>query len=447
MVVAYDPITEHDAKPTQREVTIEWLPLIPILAVALLIRSLFVPDVLYPGDVEHLGVWVNKIREHGIFDFYQPAERIAPWDRVYPPFSTFAFYLIGLFTGGPGIETNPLFIALLKVVPICAELGLVAAAYIWFHERRKLQIVASLALAVHPGLLITSAWWAQYDAPFVLCLVLSLMALHRNKLLWAWLLFGAAVLFKQPAILMGPLLLILSLRRCGFRATMRGLVASIGLVAVATLPFALESGLANALSLYVNIGDVFPYVTNNAYNFWYASAFSQYGRPIPFANATYSDAGYVIGSLTYKTVGLVFFGAYVLMVLVMAWRKGRQPYEFVLATALYFAFFMLPTQVHERYLYPAAVFSLFAVAQDRRMWLVAGGLLVTYAYNLLGAAIPYRDRAPVDAFGVGLLALPTALANMALFAAATWMLLKRGRASSQEQPPPVQLDAPPAKPV
>lgn len=53
------------------------------------------------------------------------------------------------------------------------------------------------------------------------------------------------------------------------------------------------------------------------------------------------------------------------------------------AAALYFAFFMLPHPVHERYLYPAAVFMLIAIVQDRRMWRIALGVTVTFTYNIM----------------------------------------------------------------
>src|SRR5262249_19326214 len=51
--------------------------------------------------------------------------------------------------------------------------------------------------------------------------------------------------------------------------------------------------------------------------------------------------------------------------------------------ALYFGFFMLPTQIHERYLCMAALLALIATAQDRRMWWVAAGLALTFSFNVL----------------------------------------------------------------
>src|SRR5207237_5793665 len=46
-------------------------------------------------------------------------------------------------------------------------------------------------------------------------------------------------------------------------------------------------------------------------------------------------------------------------------------------------FFMLPTQIHERYVCMAALLALIAVAQDRRMWWVALGLALTFSFNVL----------------------------------------------------------------
>ena len=68
------------------------------------------------------------------------------------------------------------------------------------------------------------------------------------------------------------------------------------------------------------------------------------------------------------------------------WRQYVERREFVWATALYLAFFMLPTQIHERYLYPAAALSVIAIVQDRRMWAIALPLMLSFTSNIV--AVP-----------------------------------------------------------
>jgi hypothetical protein len=98
--------------------------------------------------------------------------------------------------------------------------------------------------------------------------------------------------------------------------------------------------------------------------------------------------------------------------MVIAWKRANQHGEFVLATASYMGFFTLLTQVHERYLYPAAVLSIFALAQDKRIWPITGALAVTFTYNLLAVVIPYRNHWRITAFGVDQLAFPAAVTSV-----------------------------------
>jgi hypothetical protein len=67
---------------------------------------------------------------------------------------------------------------------------------------------------------------------------------------------------------------------------------------------------------------------------------------------------------------------------------------------------------------------LIAIAQDTRVWVLAAGVGLTLAYNVLGVLIPYRFR--TESFGIEVLAFPTAILNCILFAAALWYLLRSG---------------------
>jgi hypothetical protein len=100
--------------------------------------------------------------------------------------------------------------------------------------------------------------------------------------------------------------------------------------------------------------------------------------------------------------------------MVIMWRQAKEPREFIWATALMLGFFMLPTQIHERYLYPAVTLAVFAATQDRRMWIVALGLAATYTYNLFGVAIPVLTQ-DQNMFGIETFALPAALLNVLLW--------------------------------
>jgi Gpi18-like mannosyltransferase len=399
-----------------------WIALVPILILALGLRVIFVPELAYRGDIEHFAIWTRLMGQYGMLDFYNPQHRFADYDRVYPALSTLSFGIISPLYGDIGDEAiaarDVRFLAMIKGLPILCELIMIAAAYWWLIDRRGLRIVIAGLLAIHPALIATSAWWGQQDAAFTLFLVLSVMALNRNKPILAWVMFAMSVLFKQPALVLGPLLFIVTFRRYGLIKLIQGGLISAALIIIPTIPFAMTSGVTESLSPFLRAGDVFPYVSNNAYNTWWAWATIKQGKNLGFPDEKFADKLPILPevstTLSYKTVGLSAFALFVLALMVVMWRQAAQPLEFVWATTLLLGFFMLPTQVHERYLYPAVVLALFAAAQDKRLWILAIGLGITYTYNALGIAIPYKTL-DKNMFGTPILALPTALLNIALF--------------------------------
>jgi hypothetical protein len=195
-----------------------------------------------------------------------------------------------------------------------------------------------------------------------------------------------------------------------------------GICGVILIPFILASGFQGALSPYLKAADIFPFMMNNAYNFWYILAFLNNGGQPTVFDKHYADALPIYGGFTYKFAGIIMFCAFILLLSIIMWRHAHKRYEFVWATALFLGFFVLPTQVHERYIYPAGVLALLAVVQERRMWWPAIILFWTFSYNVLGIAIPYKW--PTVSSGSEVLSLPTALLNVALFIWLTYFLVK-----------------------
>ena len=399
-----------------------WLLLLPILGAALLIRWQYAPDPGYAGDLEHFAEWISQIESQGLARFYDEALRFGAWDRVYPQLSTLSFEGIRILYGGAP-ETlvalhDPYFVTLLKLLPITAELVLIVAVYAWLIERPALRMLVPTLLAVYPGLIATSAWWGQYDAPYVLFVVLAIVAMNREKPILAWLALAVAILMKQPAIVIAPLLLVLTFRRYGWQTTLNGVGVSGLLCALVIAPFFLSNGF-DALSPYLKSSDAFPFLTNNAFNFWYALASIHKTGLLQFLE--YPDSGLLLGLINYKQAGLLMFAVFVLLMMVVMWRRYQEKREFVWAAALYMGFFMLPTQVHERYLYPGAVLLLIATAQDATLWPLALSMMVTFSYNILAVLVPNHNGG--GTFGAQWLAFPTALVNVVLFATTAWIAM------------------------
>jgi Gpi18-like mannosyltransferase len=362
---------------------------------ALILRLVAMPFAGNTGDIESFDRWTVTIAKNGLFSFYDADFHQGDWDRTYPPFSTLAFGMVALvrnrFPANFDPFMNHTLVLLFKLVPVFSELALIVVTLLWLRPDRIWHYAIPILLAISPGLIATTAWWGQYDAVYTLFLVLSLIALNRDQVIAAWLMFGVVLLFKQPAIVFVPLIAILSFRRYGLRKTIRGAAFMAILCVIAFAPFAIVDGVRQSISSYLEIGGPGPSanLTDNAFNVWHLVASIHKGAAIRFGDVGYSDTQSVVGTLTFSQVGAGLMLCFVAMLMFIVWKHAQERKEFVWGAALYLGYFLLPTQVHERYLYSAAVMILLAISQDKRVLWLALGILFTFSYNILQVILSY----------------------------------------------------------
>jgi hypothetical protein len=135
------------------------------------------------------------------------------------------------------------------------------------------------------------------------------------------------------------------------------------------------------------------------------------------ANPMAPDTDPLMAGISYRMVGSILFGLYALLILWHAWRHADKSREFVWAGALYFGFFILLTEMHERYLYPAAVLLLVGVAQDARLWPVALVVLVTLFWGMANVSSPAVWQAILPLISLSVIAA----INIIGFVAAIWL--------------------------
>jgi hypothetical protein len=100
------------------------------------------------------------------------------------------------------------------------------------------------------------------------------------------------------------------------------------------------------------------------------------------------DLNKALGGITWRTIGLFLLAMYAVFLLTIIHQQRFQHREFIWAAAIYLGFFMLPTQIHERYIYPAIVFLALAIMQDKRVLPLAVISAFTFSYNLILVSEP-----------------------------------------------------------
>ncbi len=439
-----------------------------LLVVSLLPRVLLLPAEGAHGDLLGFALFGAQVMTHGSHALYDPSS-IPPAYYVVPPVFPFlvgasywVWSILHRISGAPvldqpGIMTGAPPLALAGIISKCwavaADLALAVVAYRWVRHKAGpgWAVVTAAALLFNLGMLYDSAWWGQIEAVLTLFLVLSVTALAGRHSGRAWVWWTVALLVKPQAVVAFPVLFAITLRRCGLRGLLRGGVigAAVGIAIAA--PFLVTGRLPLLIAAYTQVAAVHPLVTVNAYNVWWVLS-----GPDDWIR-WHTDTGPFAWGMTFRQAGLVSLILYVATVLWGVrplWFLHRQraaalvgvegatvpaaapsavggthaslevePAAIVtLGAALYLAFFMLPTQIHERYIYPGVV--LLALVMWRHPLLAALYALfaTTFTANIIRAA-PLDERVVVVLDRLGATPWRVALVNLIGFGVCSALLL------------------------
>ncbi len=378
-------------------------PLPTLLGIGLLLR-LGLAYVLLPGsgfrtDIGTFAAWALTLAEHGPGRFYDVAGF-----ADYPPGYLYVLWLVGglanLLADVTGTASGTIASALIKLPPMLADVAIAAVLFAlvrqWAQARPDGQRLALLAAALYlfnPVTWYDSAIWGQTDAVGALVMLLGVAALVRgNSEGAAGLAVLAALVKPQFGVVLAPLVGVVLLRRHllapGSGPRYRPLVpeslrtwfeeergawrllssAVVGMIVLYALitPFSLD--LPGFIRRMAETAGGYSYLTVNAYNPW--ALVGADGRPpFAFGGVWSADTVPLLGPLSGVVIGAALLvGGFLLGLARVAWRDDRRSVVLV-AILLSVAFFVLPTRVHERYLFPAfALLPLVAVVDRRWLW-------------------------------------------------------------------------------
>jgi Gpi18-like mannosyltransferase len=255
-------------------------------------------------------------------------------------------------------------------------------------------------LILNPAFWYNTVIWGQLDVVFTFYAFLALILAERKYWKLAWLSFLVALNFKLQAIVIAPLLLILtyhSIKYDTWKGKFTGLLGLLLVQVTILSPFIFAGHLPETLSAVSgrSIGR-YPVIARQAYNVWHFF----------FADPFNTPDSVKILQIPMKFWGLILFGlASAMNLSLLALAVANRAFEnllrwerlsviFQVAALVYLAFFLFNTQMHERYVHPAILFSVvpFLIAKDRVVY-----LLVSFAYLLNMEAVMqmfgYYDQA------------------------------------------------------
>src|SRR5208283_3259367 len=301
-----------------------------LLSVSFLVRVLLFPLKGYPIDTGDFTSWINTAVKYGVRPFYNVAGF-----TDYPPFSIYLFWAFGSFGKAVGISTANV----VKLIPNIFDLATAVLIYVFVRKQAsfKSALLATSLYAFNPAIIYNTAVWGQYDAIYTFFLVLSLMLALKSKPKLAAVTFALGLLTKPQGIVLAPLVAFLIYKKNGLKNLLVSVIAFAGTVFLIILPFQWSNPFSFLDKIYFGGYAEYAYTSINAFNLW-----GLYGMWVP-------DGGFYI-------VGLALFGAFAVFTLYFLYKRFNASNEFLAvfgAFMLFFAFFMLPTRIHERYLFPA----------------------------------------------------------------------------------------------
>ncbi len=325
----------------------EFMIVMALLLFAFIVRLLFFPLSGYKNDTGVFTYWFNTAAEHGPRLFYNVVYSELGWID-YPPFNVYIFWAFGSLSNvlssllGADVITS-----IIKLPPNLFDM---ATAFLIFALIRKqfsfkMALLSTALYAFNPAVIFNAAVWGQFDAIYTFFLVLSLFLFFKSKPQWAVVAYMIGVLTKPQSIALAPLVafLVFKAYKWNWKGLFISFLAAVGTVFAVILPFEWSNPVAFLSNIYFGAYNNYQATSINAFNFW------------AFGGMWINDIQTFIFASPY-IIGWIMFGALALFVLYFAHRRYGFNSEFIIifaAFALFFGFFMLPTRIHERYLFPA----------------------------------------------------------------------------------------------
>jgi Gpi18-like mannosyltransferase len=341
----------------------EVLALAALLFIAFMVRFAFFSNQGYAAiDTRDFMAWFQTAADYGPRTFY-----IRTWCD-YPPFNIYFFWVFGLVAKSLSLFGTSLFTYVMKLPPNLFDMATAFLIFAFVRKRLdfKMALLATALYAFNPAVIFNAAVWGQFDAIYTFFLVFSLMLALASKPELSAVTFTLGILTKPQSVALLPLIAFLIFKKHGLRRFLISLIAAIATVFVVIIPFEWSNPVTFLANIYFGAYEGYAYTSVNAFNMWALGGLWVLETPVFFA------------------IGWTLFGALAAFVLyVLHKRFGASGELLVLFSAfiLFFGFFMLPTRIHERYLFPALSILALMFPFLKKTRLIYGVLSVTCFVN------------------------------------------------------------------
>jgi len=341
--------------------------LVGLFSVAFIVRVLLFSFQGYQNDLDTFSSWFNTAANYGPRLFYNAVT----WCD-YPPFNIYLFWGFGSLTQMLGLFGTPFTAYIIKLVPSIFDLLTAGLIYLFVQKQLnfKLSLMVTALYVFNPAIIFNAAVWGQFDAIYTLFLLLSLFLALKSKPELSATSFAISILTKPQAIALLPLIVFVIFKKSGIKRLMFSIVTFAATIFVVILPMQWSNPITFLSNIYFGAYSGYAFTSINAFNTW-----GLFGMWLSDGNF------FILGWILFAV-----FSGFTLYVLNKRWDKSEYLLILFAAFMLLFAFFMLPTRIHERYLFPSIslLALMFPFAKKARLFysVITATFLVNVAYVL-----------------------------------------------------------------
>ena len=381
-----------------------------LLVVSFVVR-LFISDNYYGYifDIYCNETWSLDALKHGVLNIYEKSSNIVGVTTFnYPPGGAYLYWLLGAASKLTPFEFVPLWLVKLPAILFDIAAGAVIFLYLGRKKNYWLGFVGSAIFLLNPGVIINSSAWGQTDIIYSFFVFLAFIFTIDKR----WFLAGAVLalgcMIKLQGIIFIPLLFFIWIIKGRARRAALAIAGFLLVIILLTAPFVIAGqGGIMIEKVFQNSFNYTDRLSANAYNIWWPG--------LLLTKDTIRDSQLILGLVSIKIFALSLFSiAYLGALWVERKVKKNNTLVWVVASFVTFSFFMLPTEIHERYLYPFLLLMVPVILLDKRLLYIYLAASATYSINLLFIST-IINSSPVS--------LVVALLNIALYIFLTVMMV------------------------
>ena len=347
--------------------------------------------------------WARRLSEVGFAGFYSDQS----WTQYTPGFM---YYLWVIGKLGWVSEWA------VKIPVTLADIGV--GVLIWNLVKKvnpKFALASFFLYTLNPVTVFDGPVWGQIDGLLTLLLFASAYFLIEKKSFpWAVFFWALGFLVKPQSIAIAPaFLLAVFLRKFKLKEILYGVLVGVATIIFLSWPFFVSDPILGLPQQIIKMGNFYSYTSVFAFNIW---SWTGFWKP---------DTALFLG-LSLSGWGAIFLVSSILLALFTFRKKlDSKANYFLLFAILSLCFFVFPTKVHERYLFPFFAFLLAAagLAKSRNLTAI---YIVTSLASFLNLYYPYSYYYPAQLKSDFLYSLSGSLAKVIgfVFLGAYFLLLK-----------------------